>query len=568
MTAPWEKAVLFLLVAILGGQAIVVNSVPYDYSASTECLAQPLKPQYGGGMIVNPQFDKDLDGWVSFGKDIHRVSKSGNKYAVALDKSTPHHSISQKVKLEKDKMYTFSAWFQADKGTADVRAAVKTPDGFVIAGQIGVNASCWSMLKGGLTVKTSGEADIFFESNTTSEIWIDNVSLQGFTKEEWRSHHNDTVHKERKLTAKIKVSDKKGKPLAGANITVTPLRMGFPFGNAISQHILKNPAYQKWFASRFTHTTFENEMKWYSTEYTEGHEDYTVADDMLEFANKSGVHVRGHNVFWNDQSAQMKWVEKLTKEELQKAVTKRIKSVVPRYKGRVIHWDVNNENVHFNFYETKLGPDASTKIYQAVHEIDPNVILFMNDFNTLEQLGDSNAAPHKYLRKFRQIRAGLPKNAKMGIGLESHFEVPNIPYMRAVLDQFATTGSPIWLTEVDVAGTDATQAGYLEEILREGYSHPAVKGIVMWASWSPKGCYRMCLTDNDFKNHPVGDLVDSLIKEWKTHAEGTTASDGSIQATLSSGDYEVKVNHPSSDAPTVHQIKVDPKSNEHEVTHH
>ena len=155
-------------------------------------------------------------------------------------------------------------------------------------------------------------------------------------------------------------------------------------------------------------------------------------------------------------STQMAWVRYLPNPQLEQAVQKRLKSVVNRYKGQVIHWDVVNENVHFNFFETRLSPDASTKIFQKVNKIDPNVILSMNDYNTLEQPGDWNAMPDRYMQKFHQIRAGNP-NAKMAIGLEAHFDVPNIPYMRSVLDKMATAGVPIWLTEVDVAGTDPNQ---------------------------------------------------------------------------------------------------------------
>jgi hypothetical protein len=72
-------------------------------------LAEPLKPQYGGGILVNPDFNKNLDGWTSFGNAVmHKVSKSGNKYGVAVDQSVPRHSISQKVQLEKDKHYSIS----------------------------------------------------------------------------------------------------------------------------------------------------------------------------------------------------------------------------------------------------------------------------------------------------------------------------------------------------------------------------------------------------------------------------------------------------------------------------
>jgi hypothetical protein len=56
-----------------------------------------------------------------------------------------------------------SAWLQVDKGSADVRLSVKTVSGFMAAGSVVAKESCWSFLKGGLTVKTSGPAEIYFE---------------------------------------------------------------------------------------------------------------------------------------------------------------------------------------------------------------------------------------------------------------------------------------------------------------------------------------------------------------------------------------------------------------------
>jgi hypothetical protein len=56
-----------------------------------------------------------------------------------------------------------SAWLQVDKGSADIRLTVKTVTGFVAAGSAMAKESCWSFLKGGFTVKTSGPAEIYFE---------------------------------------------------------------------------------------------------------------------------------------------------------------------------------------------------------------------------------------------------------------------------------------------------------------------------------------------------------------------------------------------------------------------
>lgn len=88
------------------------------------------------------------------------------------------------------------------------------------------------------------------------------------------------------------------------------------------------------------------------------------------------------------------------------------------------------------------------------------------------------------------------------------------------------------------------QVTYLEQVLKELHSHRAVEGIMMWASWKPDGCYSMCLTDNNFKNLPTGDVVDKFIAEF-THAAdqlpGTTDGNGVFGTSLFHGDYVVKI---------------------------
>lgn len=44
-----------------------------------------------------------------------------------------------------------------------VAAIFKTASGFERAGEIIAESSCWSMLKGGLTVEASGAAELYFE---------------------------------------------------------------------------------------------------------------------------------------------------------------------------------------------------------------------------------------------------------------------------------------------------------------------------------------------------------------------------------------------------------------------
>jgi GH35 family endo-1,4-beta-xylanase len=229
-------------------------------------------------------------------------------------------------------------------------------------------------------------------------------------------------------------------------------RLGFPFGSAINKNILSNGAYHNWFAPRFTVTTFEDEIKWYTNGYAPGKGNYYEADEMLRYAEKHDIFVHGHNVFWDDPRYQPNWVPSLSPSQLNTAVQRRVNSIVQRYKGQLIGWDVVNENLHFSFFESKLGQYFSEKMYNQVHNIDPRTTLFLNDYNTIEDSRDGLSTPSRYLQKIRQIQSSS-RQLPLAIGLESHFSSspPNLPYMRASLDTLRSAGFPIWITELDVA---------------------------------------------------------------------------------------------------------------------
>lgn len=206
---------------------------------------------------------------------------------------------------------------------------------------------------------------------------------------------------------------------------------------------------QKWFVERFNAAVFENELKWYATEPDQGKLNYTIADQMLKFVRESGVVARGHNIFWEDPKYTPAWVLNLTGLDLEKAVKARITSLLDRYKEEFVHWDVSNEMLHFDFYEQRLGPNATLDFFRTAHESDPLATLFMNEFNVVETCSDSDSSVDRYISRLRELKRGGV--AMDGIGLESHFDAPNLPFMRAVIDKLATLGLPIWLTEVDIS---------------------------------------------------------------------------------------------------------------------
>lgn len=73
-------------------------------------MVEPQRAQYGGGIIVNPDFNSSLEGWTAdrLGEVEEGVSKAGNRFIVVHNTTHPLDSLSQKVQLEKGNLYSFS----------------------------------------------------------------------------------------------------------------------------------------------------------------------------------------------------------------------------------------------------------------------------------------------------------------------------------------------------------------------------------------------------------------------------------------------------------------------------
>ncbi|KAF5727827.1 hypothetical protein HS088_TW22G01524 [Tripterygium wilfordii] len=414
-------------------------------------------------------------------------------------------------------------------------------------GSVLAKSGCWSFLKGGFVLDSPSKLSIlYFQSSYGKDVKIAvaSSSLQAFSDQEWRTNQQYIINTKRKRAATIHVADSNGDTLQGATITITQVAKDFPFGSAIASTILGNGAYQKWFAKRFNAAVFENELKWYATEPQQGNINYTRADQMMEFVRSNQIIVRGHNIFWEDPKYIPAWVRNLTGPALKSAVQERIQSLMCKYKEEFIHWDVSNEMLHFDFYEQNLGPNATLNFYETAHKSDPLATLFMNDYNVVETCSDVKSTVDNFILRQRELELG---GVSMdGIGLEGHFAKPNLPLTRAILDKLATLGLPIWLTEVDISSNfdKQTQAVYLEQVLREGFSHPSVNGIMLWTALHPNGCYQMCLTDNDLQNLPAGDTVDKLLEEWETgDIAAQTDEHGSHSFLGFLGEYRVTVKY-------------------------
>uniref|UniRef100_A0ACD5TWM1 Uncharacterized protein n=1 Tax=Avena sativa TaxID=4498 RepID=A0ACD5TWM1_AVESA len=527
-----KHAVLFLVSWMAHwGNELVAAAPPagwYDYSAYTDCRGQPEPAQYDGGILKYSNSD-DPTGY--------KTTETGvlSPAFVVYD-------------LNKTTMYTFSGWIKLEGSSSALITARLAPDnsGTRCIGTVLARSDCWSFLKGGFVLDWPTQTSVIFFQNadrTPMKITVASGSLQPFSTDQWSMHQKDTIRKRRKRMATIHVADPHGTRVVGATVSVQQTAKDFPFGSAIASTILGNDAYQKWFVDRFNAAVFEDELKWYSTEPASGLLRFDVPDQMLAFVRSHRVMVRGHNIFWENQEATPRWVKGLSPEDLRSAVNTRIQSLMTRYRGEFAHWDVNNEMLHYNFYEQRLGPNATADFFSVAQDADPLATLFMNEYNVVETCDDGSSTVDAYVARLKDLRVGGA--VLEGIGLEGHFSKPNIPYMRAVLDKLATLNLPIWFTEIDINNKfDAqTQAVYLEQVLREAYAHPAVSGVMLWTALHQSGCYQMCLTDWNLNNLPVGDVVDRLLQEWQTgQATGASDAHGAYSFSGYLGEYVVTVN--------------------------
>ncbi|XP_059428791.1 endo-1,4-beta-xylanase 5 isoform X1 [Corylus avellana] len=502
----------------------------YDHAAYTECKKEPEEALYKGGILRGQQL-------VSVHGSI--VDSASN---AAYFPAFIFYNLTQGF-------YCFSSWVKIQGAESSlIRASLKTQDAmYNCIGTVIAKRGCWSFLKGGFVLTSPSDFSILYLQNWDNgnvNIAITSASLQPFTEQQWRTNQQYIINTQRKRAVTIHVSDGQGQRLQGAAISIEQISKDFPFGSAIAKTILGNLPYQNWFVKRFNAAVFENELKWYATEPEQGKVNYTIADQMLEFVRANQIIARGHNIFWEDPKYTPPWVRDLTGSELQSAVNSRIQSLMSNYKEEFIHWDVSNEMLHFDFYEQRLGSNATLSFYEIAHKSDPLATLVMNEFNVVETCSDVNSTVDTFISRLRELKRG---GASMdGVGLEGHFTIPNPPLMRAIIDKLATLGLPIWLTEVDISNTldKVSQSIYLEEVLREGFSHPSVNGIMLWTALHPNGCYRMCLTDNNFRNLPAGDVVDKLLKEWQTgEVKGETDEHGSYSFYGFLGEYKISVHY-------------------------
>ncbi|WP_036878804.1 endo-1,4-beta-xylanase [Xylanibacter oryzae] len=199
----------------------------------------------------------------------------------------------------------------------------------------------------------------------------------------------------------------------------------------------------------------ENCMKSEVLQPVEGKFNWEDADKLIKFGEENNLTITGHCLVWHSQAPRWFFVDSLGKpvsrEVLIERLHKHISTVVSRYKGKILGWDVVNEAINDDgtyrkspFYNI-IGPEFIDLAFKFAHEADPNAQLYYNDYSMAKP--GKRAAVCKLVRHLQSIGCRID-----AVGMQSHngLDFPDLKDYEASIDSFAACGVKVMFTELDL----------------------------------------------------------------------------------------------------------------------
>ncbi|KAA6301047.1 MAG: 4-beta-xylanase B [Candidatus Ordinivivax streblomastigis] len=250
-------------------------------------------------------------------------------------------------------------------------------------------------------------------------------------------------------------------------------------GNVISGSVPAN------FDRYWNQITPENAGKWGSLEPARGYMRWAELDRAYAHAKKNGYPFKFHTFVWGSQEPG--WITRtdLSSDELKAEVEDFMQSVAERYPDIDI-MDVVNEALtghNPSNIRAALGGNGTTGwdwvvwSFEKARQYFPNSQLLINDYGIIS---DNNAA-----NNYKAIINILKERGLVdGIGIQGHqfnMDGVSVATMNTVLTNLATTGLPIYVTELDISNAnETTQRNLYQQKFPVLWEHPSIAGVTVW----------------------------------------------------------------------------------------
>ena len=304
-----------------------------------------------------------------------------------------------------------------------------------------------------------------------------------------------------------------------------------------------SPPQDRDFLKYWNKVTPENAGKWGEVE---GRRDLMVWDGLdaaYRLAKDNGLPFHMHVMVWGNQ--QPEWIEALPPSEQREEIEEWFAAVAARYPD-IDFVEVVNEPLHDpptkndeggGHYAQALGGAGASgwdwilEAFRLGRRHFPHAKLMINDYSITNTPADA--------KRYHDIVRLLQRERLVdAIGIQAHAfatttETP-MSVHRASLDLLASTGLPVYVTELDVDGpTDAQQLADMQRIFPVFWEHPGVRGITLWGFrpglWRQE--QRAYLVDADGSERPAL----RWLRDYVRGAQAPAQPDDTATATAASG---------------------------------
>jgi len=372
----------------LGGPA--PKSAPVDNTPATDTTVEKLKdpgfeisPNWGAGWGCQGCVGVSVTDDVKQGKRAMKVTSREDTWAGPVQK------LKYGTQVKKNVVYTASIWVKSlgtDKTMDTYELTVKIDyrtrkDVWLKFGKLCTIPGEWGLL--------SGEVHLTMEPNLVNvlefyvegphkgrDFIVDGASFKvASVSKEW-------VEKSEKKIDEIRKSNLSIRTFYDKNVTVSiqQTKHAFPFGSAVDSSLfVQNQQYREFFLNNFNIAVLENKLKWKQLESSENNRNFAEADRAISLLEKNDIPIRGHTVVWAVDKFVPKWLTYKSPEDQRSIVKRHVADLVGRYKNRLIHWDVNNEMLHGDYFQKNIGGSIRSDIFKWTREADPSAELFVNE---------------------------------------------------------------------------------------------------------------------------------------------------------------------------------------------
>jgi endo-1,4-beta-xylanase len=307
---------------------------------------------------------------------------------------------------------------------------------------------------------------------------------------------------------------------------------GIYVGAAAWSHHLADPVHGEILGREFNMFTPEHEAKFCMISTQRGEYDFSRVDKLVKFAEENDMVIHGHTLIWH--SCSPAWVENAgwSREEAIEVLREHITTVVERYQGRILYWDVVNEafdggELRDTAWLRMIGEDYIELAFQFAHEADPDALLLYNDYGA-EGKGRKSDAIYAMAQDFSE--RGIPLH---GIGIQGHFDLGKINYGSIAdnMQRLGELGLEVQFTEVDVKYLGETtnkilerQAHTYSQLMELCLDEEACSAFIVWGvsdkftwlrdvSFFDNPTVQPLLFDDDYQPKPAYDALIAVLAE-------------------------------------------------------